>query len=137
MGTNYYLHAKPCPHCGRSEPELHIGKSSCGWVFALHVIPEEGIRDLPDWETRWLKPDSVIKDEYGREVTPLEMTEIITRRTHGPLENKPLGYSSWEHFHRRNQSEAGPNNLLRPKIDGSHCVGHGDGTWSLNAEDFS
>lgn len=38
MGTNYYLHSQdPCEHCGRSYPELHIGKSSAGWVFALHV----------------------------------------------------------------------------------------------------
>ena len=42
MGTNYYLHrprTNECEHCGRADeaPPLHIGKSSSGWCFSLHV----------------------------------------------------------------------------------------------------
>ena len=41
MGTNYYLHKKPpCEACGHEPAPLHIGKSSGGWCFSLHVIPE-------------------------------------------------------------------------------------------------
>jgi hypothetical protein len=45
-------------------------------------------------------------------------------------------YKSEAEFHRANQSERGPNNLLRSKIDGVHCVGH-DGMCDLIAGDFS
>jgi len=48
MGTNYYLvknERPPCPCCERTyvQERLHIGKSSGGWCFALHVIPEMGM----------------------------------------------------------------------------------------------
>lgn len=54
MGTNYYAeYQPPCPTCGRQDPPLHIGKSSAGWCFSLHVIPELGLNDWPEWEA-WL-----------------------------------------------------------------------------------
>jgi hypothetical protein len=59
---------------------LHIGKSSGGWVFGLHVDPELGINDLSDWVALWSKPGSKIVDEFGREVPPEEMLEVITKR---------------------------------------------------------
>ena len=32
MGTNYYLHAPKCFHCGKeNEPPIHLGKSSGGF----------------------------------------------------------------------------------------------------------
>lgn len=50
MGTNYYLHTKPdCECCGRGFEPLHIGKSSGGWCFSLHVMPEDNINTLDDW----------------------------------------------------------------------------------------
>ena len=47
------------------------------------------------------------------------------------------GYDSWEEFHRRNNSEIGPNGLLRHKVTGNHCVGHGDGTYDYIKGVFS
>jgi hypothetical protein len=71
MGTNFYLRIDPCERCGRSDVQLHIGKSSSGWCFALHVIPEEGINCLEDWEQKWAK--GKIFDEYGREISINDM----------------------------------------------------------------
>ncbi len=126
MGTNYYLYEKPaCPCCERDFERLHIGKSSGGWCFALHVIPEMGIDDLPGWEKRWNEPEAIIKDEYERVIHPEEMISIITIRIRG--EGRDLS-SKWL---QENYAEKGLNNLVRSKIDGVHCIGHGDGTWDL------
>jgi hypothetical protein len=115
MGTNFYLHEKQpntCPHCGQTphyEP-LHIGKSSAGWCFSLHVIPQEGLNSLREWQRRWSKPGVVIKDEYGESMTPAEMLRTITKRS---------AYST-----NRRLSE-----LHRHPVDGHHCIGHGPGTY--------
>lgn len=69
MGTNYYLKPKPCECCGRTDEGLHIGKSSAGWCFSLHVIPEEGINGLDDWKSRFDEPGVQIVNEYGEVVS--------------------------------------------------------------------
>lgn len=138
MGTNYYLHKNVCAHCGRGDEPLHIGKSSAGWCFGLHIIPEHGIRDLPDWEREW--STGVIKDEYDRVVTPEEMRNIITNR--GSEDSTKWekewwhGYGSEAGFHASNESERGPRGMLRARI-GRFCSGHGAGTWDLFEREFS
>lgn len=113
MGTNYYLEEKPpCESCGRPFERLHIGKSSAGWVFALHVIPGE-IDSLKDWQLRWVKPGVRIVDEYGRQFSPEDMLLIITARLRGD------------------------DRLMRSVPGKGHCVGHGDGTWDLIDGEFS
>lgn len=139
MGTNYYMHEQPaCPTCGAPKGERkHIGKSSAGWCFSLHVIPEEGIHDLPDWERRWSQPGAWIEDEYGQTVTIEEMHDCITKRGRPPKwDENPSGYNSWADFHRRNYSAQGPNGLLRHKL-GEHCLKHGAGTWDCIPGEFS
>ena len=38
MGTNYYWQeSEPCAACGRGYEQVHVGKSSAGWCFSLHV----------------------------------------------------------------------------------------------------
>lgn len=133
MGTNYYLQKDACPHCGRAADEIHIGKSSGGWVFALHVYPDIGIRDLADWLP--LFEMNPMRDEYGTAIDATTMRTIITERGRGAA--KPVMYDSWTHFHESNHSEPGPNNLVRSRIDGSHCIGHGEGTWDLFIGEFS
>lgn len=143
MGTNYYLHSDLCPHCGHSNEKRHIGKSSTGWCFALHVYPEDGIHDLPDWEREWSQPGLIIKDEYGQFISVDEMKEIITKRAHTPWEKKTLDpkvygfYNSEKEFHQYNNSERGPNGLARSRVDVQHCIGHGAGTWDLITGYFS
>ena len=112
MGTNYYLHEKPpCKCCGRSNEPLHIGKSSGGWCFALHVIPEECIDTLDDWRERWNQPESIILDEYGGIVSVTEMERIITCRVWKG--NTPMHHED------------------------NRCVGHGEGSWDYITGEFS
>lgn len=127
MGTNYYLHEDTCPHCGRGPESLHIGKSSFGWCFGLHVIPEENLDSLEAWRARW--PAGIIKDEYGETITPEEMLRVITEREWA---GRPMGETNMA----ENCAEPGPNKLLRHAI-GRYCVGHGEGTWDLVPGEFS
>ena len=136
MGTNYYLHRNTCPHCGRGDEPYHIGKSSAGWCFSLHVDPEEGIQSLDDLKQAMSCDGVAIRNEYGEIITTDEMIAIITKRGPREVERTPFGYSSWEEFHQHNSSEMGPNGMLRHRID-RYCVGHGDGTWDLLSGEFS
>lgn len=82
MGTNYYMKKSgACPCCKREHKTLHIGKSSAGWCFALHIMPERGINDLEDWQKLWNEPGTIIETEYGDQITPEEMTQVITQRS--------------------------------------------------------
>ena len=110
MGTNYYLYeADDCPTCGRGEPPLHIGKSSYGWRFSLHIDDE--IKSLDAWRRRWSAPSVHIKNEYGDRVSVEEMERIILNRSH-------------------------PSGLAFHDIDGWPYVGHGDGTYDLIRGEF-
>jgi len=133
MGTNYYVEYDVCPHCGRGEDEKHIGKSSAGWCFSLHVYPDEGINTLEDWEA--ILKDTVIKNEYGDRVPYEEMLAIIVDRHGGGKYPNPF-YNSKEAFNRENHAVDGPNNLSRHRIE-RHCIGHGEGTWDYIIGDFS
>ena len=144
MGTNYYLYPQAdCACCNRPFKPLHIGKSSGGWCFSLHVIPEEGINSYDDWKERWNRHGSFIADEYEGVVSIREMEIIINERSsstkNGDWSGKwrGCGYSSERDFHRVNHSERGPNFLLRHQIDGKHCLGHGSGTYDYIAGEFS
>jgi hypothetical protein len=139
VGTNYYLHnPKPCVTCGHdpNEPK-HIGKSSVGWVFALHVYPDEHLYDLDDWERLWT--DGVIRDEYGRDVTIDQMRSVITERSRPESwDVTPAMYRSWDQFHVLNGSKKGPQGLLRTDMArDTRCVKHGAGTWDCFTGDFS
>lgn len=84
MGTNYYWYnPKPAyEHCGRrdDDTELHIGKSSAGWVFHLRIHPDCDIHDLDDWVDRFYQDGSIIKNEYGSNIDPQEMLTVILVR---------------------------------------------------------
>lgn len=114
MGVNYYLHEKPdCECCGRPFEPLHIGKSSGGWHFSLHVMPEDNINTLDDWRELWAKPGAVIRNEYDERIPIDDMERVITKR------------------------DFGARVLMRHDLDGRHCVGHGPGTWDYIAGEFS
>ena len=135
MGTNYYLHENPCPHCKHPERRLHVGKSSGGWCFSLHVLDaaETGglrIQSLADWEEQFRKPGSVIVNEYGDTVSVEEMLREIKERKPVPRSPPPD-----ERFLRDNEAEIGPKGLLRHRL-GRHCVAHGEGTWDMIAGYF-
>lgn len=144
MGTNYYaiLEEKEhdCPTCSRpGYMEIirwHIGKSSLGWCFSLHVgSPNEPHipRSLTEWKEVWSKSLRIV-DEYGREITPDDMLRIVTQRQgiEPPVREKHLDLG----WYRSNHAQPGPNHLARHVLD-THCVGHGEGTWDLITGEFS
>lgn len=141
MGTNFYVVGEACKHCGRSDPRRHIGKSSVGWVFSLHIYPDEGINTFDDWKLILLGNIYKIEDEYGNEFDPLQMMKIIADRKAKNGDEKwdkpPYGYASWGVFHLENHSMKGPHGLLRHVPDGYHCLGNGDGTFDYMIGDFS
>jgi len=139
MGTNYYAKELLCEHCNRYE-ETHIGKSSGGWVFSLHVDADKGLNSWQDW-LAYLKKDNVtILDEYDRECTVAELTNVVTNRgwvghTY-PYTVFGKVYHNFEHLCKEHDAVPGENNLFRHKI-GRFCCGHGEGTWDLIEGDFS
>lgn len=142
MGTNYYLE-RTCECCGHGA-QYHIGKSSAGWCFALHVGTEAeplilpqgvDVRDWPDWQRAIVTGAELgwrVVDEYGRGTTLMELADIIENRG---WPQSPGAHSLFDF--ERNKAELGPNGLVRSKVDGRHCVGHGDGTWDLVVGEFS
>jgi len=131
MGTNFYVQTEPfCPYCGRGGEELHIGKSSIGWCFSLHVIPEMGLNSLGDWQAYWV--DKAIKDEYGNDISHEEMLFRITERSF-PKERASM---RTQEMLTVNHAEQGPRGLLRHQV-GHSCIGHGPGTWDYITGDFS
>ena len=90
MGMNYYcetgrMFEVKCD-CGfrHMMPEtLHIGKSSWGWTFSLHVIPEKGLECWRDWEEVLVDARRIF-DEYGDDVTLDEMREKVLHRARNP-----------------------------------------------------
>lgn len=121
MGTNYYWHEapceKPCSHC--TQKGTHIGKSSYGWVFSLHVgwkdYGDPAPMSLAEWKKKFNEPDSYIVDEYNTLVSIEKMLSIITNRSYEP--KNPFLHDAW--------SEPGPRGLLRSTIK-RNCIGHGD-----------
>ena len=131
MGTNYYLHTEVCECCNRPKDKIHIGKSSAGWHFSLHVLPENGINDLADWEPLIRDQKNKIVDEYGTEHTSEAMLKNITERKLG----EP---NKWDaETYRRNYAEPGLNGLARHSFRDERCVKHGAGTWDCITGDFS
>ena len=127
MGMNYYAKHDRCPTCGHAAETRHIGKALMGWCFLLHVYPEERICNLRDWEHLW--KESTIENEDGDPLTAENMRAIITERMSPTIPTR-LWCSE-------NHAEPGPEGLARCVIDGSHCIGHGEGTWDLVIGDFS
>jgi hypothetical protein len=114
MGTNYYMERGVCPHCDKSEFEFHIGKSSMGWAFTLHVYPggDSGWADSPEtkgfpprtweeWKTELMVPGTRVVNEYGDCVAFDEFVETV---------------------------EARGTSFRRHDI-GQFCLSHGEGSW--------
>lgn len=129
MGTNYYLTEDTCPHCGRGDERRHIGKSAAGWCFSLHV--DEDVKSLAEWQERWSKPGAKIFDEYGTETAAADMLKVITERS---WSGKSVDSQEWLVV---NDAERGPAGLARHRIDGRHCIGHGESTYDLVRGEFS
>jgi hypothetical protein len=131
MGTNYYLHTPKCEHCGRGDAPVHIGRSSIGWCFALHIYPGQPSMpaSLDEWKIIFGRPGNVIRDEYGEIIDPTGMASLIEDRKAGDVQLSPAWLAD-------NDAVKGPRGLARSRIDGRHCIAHGGGTWDLIVGDF-
>lgn len=137
MGTNYYYIKDPCAHCGRGSETLHIGKSSFGWCFSLHIIPDEGITSLEDWKEIW--PQGRIENEYGEAQTPEEMLAVIMDRKREDPVDWTRAHSdarTLSDFLNENGATIDEKyNLLRHRLSG-YCIANGDGPYDLFPGDF-
>lgn len=134
-------------------PHLHIGKSSCGWCFTMHIIPELDINTWDDWQEYIMNHGIRICDEDDGDITMEELKDRVENRSHDRPIGKPddifekpaiaekfdlyRGITTWGDFYRQNSAEPGPNNLLRHKIESGICVAHGEGTWDYCEGSFS
>jgi hypothetical protein len=80
MGTNYYLRTDICPHCGRYEEELHIGKSSVGWKFLFSTDLGKSYSEI---FVALQRNKYSIYDEYGRSVKFEELIDLISNKQNG------------------------------------------------------
>lgn len=133
MGTNYYLEFRrpvgwhftdeqldlEADHAQADPVSLHIGKSSVGWVFGLHVIPALGIGSLSSWITRiteaMVRHEGRIVNEYGNPIDFGTLMDIICLgKGHRELtpewlrENGAYTNHSARGLARRNTAKPGP-----------------------------
>lgn len=127
---NYYLIEKR--NVSEGGPiRLHIGKSSAGWVFALHVYPDVGLRNWDDWLALIHSGGQVeIEDENGEYMGKPDFVRTVAQRA---WNGAP---PTWQVL-RENHAELGPNNLLRWRVDGERVIGHGEGTYDYHVGEFS
>lgn len=103
MGTNYYA-VKKTIFSFIDPPQLHIGKSSCGWPFLFHgyrsVEDTNGFSKTPivsfaDWE-QVLNPWVKIVDEYGTEHTVQDFLEFVRKHAeYAVREHEVRDYRDW------------------------------------------
>jgi len=131
MGTNYYARRTTCEHCGALE-ELHIGKSSGGWCFALRVYPDKDINNWTDWLQYLTKVE--IYDEYDHIISLDDFIHCVTKRSFPRTKFSEVS----QQFLDSNYAVRGPNGLLRHRIkDSCICIGHGEGTYDYMVREFS
>lgn len=138
MGINYYW----LPPNPLTRP-IHIGKSSAGWCFALHVYmygmpgmtPEElatfPAKNWDEWKELFAVKNSLIRDDYGEVRTAEGLMNVVTCRAW----TSRVGTET-EQWYRDNHAVAGPFGLSRQAI-GEFCIEHGEGTWDCCVGDFS
>ena len=136
MGTNYYLKTTvELPIDGFNGNSLHLGKSSSGWHFSLHVYPEYG---LVNWYNMLVVillviegTEGWIESEYGDIISFASFYDTVVNRKGRWTEDCS------EDFLRINRAERGLAGLLMSKIDSEHCIGRGIGTYDYFIGDFS
>lgn len=129
MSTEYYLQNK------ESKEWRPLGRSSVGWTFAFHPIPEWGIGSYEDFMLVVISDLYLIMDEYDRVITWQEFDRIVRdRKTSKDWDsewyNRGYYYKSEHDFHISNNSCRGPNGLLRRNLS-EYVIGYGEGTWDL------
>lgn len=83
MGTNYYAVEKSYRY-GRKQ--VHLGKSSCGWLFLFHSCEEfHTFPQMKQWLTENVDSGKyVIFNEYDEEVSKNELLYLIESKQSDP-----------------------------------------------------
>lgn len=98
MGTNYYarkrLGRKPKEFISKST-DIHIGKSSCGWRFNFQKYDNYYLKltNFDEYKNLILDKKYVIFNEYGHEVNPKDLLELIEDKQKN---NNPDNFKSSE-----------------------------------------
>jgi len=101
-------------------------------MFSLHVYPEDDIKTLDDWKSRFHA--GPIEDEYGVVVSVAEMLRIIEDRGRDEILHSARLLS--QKVLDENHAVLGPRSLFRHKLS-DFCVGYGEGTWDYLVGEFS
>jgi len=75
VGTNYYIKKEVCEKCGRSDGDIHLGKSSFGWQFSFQYNGGQFYKNVKEMKV-WTK-DKDIFNEYGEKVSYEEFWEMV------------------------------------------------------------
>lgn len=75
MGCNYHVKINICSCCKRPEEEIHLGKSSAGWSFALQYNGGKFYTNFEEMK-KWLE-DKVIENEYGEKVSKEDFIKLV------------------------------------------------------------
>jgi len=85
MGTNYYLHKKPCSSCGYEGGVQHIGKNSGAWAFTFQSGTNEPWEAWQEYLSKQIDRGNVIKDEYGDTITLDDFVALVDDSKGGML----------------------------------------------------
>ena len=148
MGTNYYMVKGDHPPEGHYDhplnpllkygtgrpPMIHIGKSSGGWCFSLHVYPDFGVHTLADWKhfaARLVGEGWRVDDEYGTEHTLDDLWRVVEREGWEKKDElcRVAERVGWEQKMGRA--------LTRHEVDSTYCIGHGEGLYDYIVGEFS
>lgn len=136
MGTNYYLKSdEPFDGLGFDTTTIHLGKSSSGWHFSLHVYPKQGISNWNNWMVLLLVAiegdGAFIENEYGEKISFASFYDTVVNRKGRGTED------CTEAFLKSNYTERGYAGLLRHALLKGYCIGHSEGTYDyLIGESF-
>jgi hypothetical protein len=108
----------------------------------LHIYPSLGISSLRDWMRLLAADKSVVRDEYENYVGFADMIQIIcARRNDDPVTDglaRLQGFMDLKEFLARNYAELDESTgLLRARVDGTHCIKRGTGSYDYFMGDFS
>lgn len=137
MGRNFYWSDETQEERQeeREKHWLHIGKSSAGWLFSMHVIPSEDIESWNDWQSV-LQASGKIFDDSHNVVTFEELRQIVEDRSaKHPLE---FDWSTKEELIAETITYNTKYNLLQtgPKAEHFTKTVFGEGPWKYCNYDF-
>ena len=129
----YYIKQKKraCSSCGayhlEDNPYIYIGENDRCTNFSLFTY--NNIPNLKAWKDRWEVPETLIVNDSGRQVSPIDMLTIITLRKFD--EQHPDYYRT-----KRGRFEPGSHGLVRTIVGSMVNFGQGDAQCIRNKDTY-